>query len=109
MSKSSDSKQVLPSILEIILRRVEKLPAQLFVKHLAKEFDRSENLIRKQIERNRFPLRVQKGLGRPFVALADYVKFLSDGEVQSQIVSQPAKRKVGRPPNSSKFSGGRDD
>ncbi len=101
----SNATPVVPQLNEALIRRVEKLPAALSIKDIAAEFKRPVATVHKQIKRGVFPLRVQDSGAEKFVALADYVRFLVDGEIQTQPV---AKRPVGRPTNASKVAAARE-
>lgn len=89
-------KQKLSRFTEAFSSRIANLPAALSIPQIAAEFSRPADTVRKQIRRGTFQLRVQVSGGEKFVALADYLRFLSDGEIQTQ---PAAKRPVGRPTN----------
>lgn len=89
----------LPRLMEALIKRIASLPAALSIPQIAAEFGKPADTIRRQIARGTFPLRVQQCGGERFIALADYLLWLENGEIQTQ----PApKRGVGRPSNASK-------
>lgn len=98
-NQTQNQQQKLSRLGEALIQRVQNLPAALSIPEIAAEFKRPADSVRAQIRRGSFPLRVQSCGGDRFVALSDYLKFLEDGEVQTQ---PAAKRPVGRPSNATK-------
>lgn len=95
--------QKLHRLSEALIQRVADLPAILTVSAVAVEFGRPADTIRKQIRRGTFPVRVQECGGERFVTLADYVRFLETGDIQTQ---DAPKRRAGRPSNASRLRQG---
>ena len=79
--------------------RIDALPPILSVKILADFLGKKVETVRQQIRRNVFPIRVnQIDGGEQYVTLNDLIKFLEDGQPQSQppLVKRAARNPYGR-------------
>lgn len=112
MSTQHPATPALPAALE---ERIKALPPVLSVPQLAVFFGKKVGTVRKQIERRVFPVRVrQMEGGEQFSTLTDLIRFLEDGEPQTQpsLVRRAArnpfgkKGKVGRKTNAQKVAEG---
>ncbi len=88
---------VSPVLPAALAARIETLPPVLSVAQLACFFEKKLGTVRKQIERQVFPVRIRQiEGGEQFATLTDVILFLSNGEPQLQ---PPLVKRLARNPS----------